>query len=80
MPKTFWDFPAYVKFDVLEERKHAHLITGAMCDSETSCAKVDRESFILYGPDEGLLITPKSFYMKVSLELYDRLCSVLRKN
>lgn len=67
---TFWDFPAYVKWDELDEKKHRGLILGALADDYTGVEQIDSHTFILYGPEEALLFKPLSLVYRHSLCLY----------
>ncbi|MFA7101006.1 MAG: hypothetical protein WC196_04510 [Bacilli bacterium] len=55
----FWKFPPYAKYDVIEEGLHDHLYYGALGDEETGVDRIDKDTVVLYGPDEALLMTPK---------------------
>lgn len=78
MNTSFWNFPKSCKYDVLTEERHVHLIHGALCDSNTSIEKVNRD-FLAYGDEEALLIKePKSPPLRLALSLYHALCCVLR--
>lgn len=74
----FWNFPHHCKYDVLDEKRHAHLLVGALKDRCTRLDRVDRNTFILYGDDEAVLIKPKSLVVRIALELYGAFISNIR--
>ena len=77
MSISFWNFPKSCKYDVLTEERHVHLIHGALCDSNTSIEKVNRD-FLAYGDEEALLIKePKSPPLRLALQLYTALVFLL---
>lgn len=77
MKRTFWDFPAYVKWDELDEKKHQSLILGALADEHTGVEQLDLHTFIMFGPEEGLLFRPVSLVYKHSLILYGAMVGLI---
>lgn len=67
---SFWDLPHSSKMNELREGRHDHLIDAAFNDSQTWVARVDNTTFMLYGPDEALLLRPQSLFLRVGCELY----------
>lgn len=81
LPKdSFWNFPSCSKYDVLEESRHLHLITGALSDPLTGVELVDNKDAVLYGPEEALLVRAKSFSLKIGLCLYGAFTSLIYRN
>lgn len=74
---SFWDFPHSAKYDEIREDRHMHLLWGALADPLTGIDKVDRETYILFGENEALLIRPKSLSVWVGLELYRAFLAVM---
>ena len=77
---SFWDFPACSKYDVLEERKHMRLITGALDDPLTGAELINNKDVVLYGPEEALLVRTRSFSLRIGLHLYAVFTSIVYRN
>ena len=77
MDKSFWDFPACSKIDVLDERKHSHLILAALRDNVTEAEAVDRTTYTIYGSNEALLVQTVSMPLRVALLVYGRVISFM---
>lgn len=77
MSNSFWDFPAWCKYDELIEHRHMHLITGALSSAETGIERVDMDEYILFGPTEALLFRPKNVVSRLALGLYCAMLSLL---
>lgn len=78
--KSFWDFEQCCKYDVLTEDRHMHLISAAMRDPYTGTERLNRRDFILYGPDQALLVRTTSVVVNISLYLYDAFLSIIHRN
>lgn len=76
--KSFWNFPRWTKIDQLYEEHHAPTLADCCRDSDTGCERIDKDTFILYGTEEGLLFKPKSFVWRMSMELYASMLRVLK--
>lgn len=70
MEASFWNLPHCCKYSELKEGRHNHLIAAVLQDSETNVERVDGGTFLVYGPEEGLLLRPKSFYLRIGCELF----------
>jgi hypothetical protein len=68
--QSFWDIEPSSKINVLREKRHKCHIVAALCDPNTGIECLDAETFILYGPDEALLVKPQSFSMRMGLFTY----------
>ena len=66
---SFWNFNPWDKHDTIG-RKHLHLLVGALRDPQTGVVQNDKDTFILYGEEEALLLYTKSKIIKWSLYLY----------
>jgi hypothetical protein len=70
----FWDFDECSKRDVLSETKHLPLILGALNDRETRIDSVDPGTFILYGEEQALLISPQNVVLRTTIIIYRTIC------
>lgn len=69
MKRSFWDFDPWVKYDEIIEGRHDSLYLAALSDRETGIEKIDKSTYILYGPMEALLMRPVGFIYRIGLEL-----------
>ena len=68
---SWWtELPQCCKYDELKEGRHNHLIAAVLRDPLTNVERVDSETFLVYGPDEGLLLRPQSLYLRLGCELF----------
>lgn len=77
--KPFWDFERWSKIDVLSEPQHRNLICKALKDNCTGVEQADRTNFILYGPQEALLVKPATFSVRIGLFLYEAFLILIGK-
>lgn len=70
LTSSFWKFPHDSKIDVLQEPQHTHLILAALRDRETSIELESDGTFILYGPQDGLLVVPQLITTRLLLYIY----------
>lgn len=75
MAKSFWDFPACSKIDILDENKHAHLILASLRDLSTGVEPVDHTTYTIYGANEALLVQTVSMPLRIALMVYGRVVS-----
>lgn len=68
--KSFWDFAASCKYDVLREDRHSHLIKAALADEDTGVEPSPEGGFVLFGKEEALLVRPVSFALRCGLFLF----------
>lgn len=61
LTKGRWKLDHASKIDVLEEPAHTHLIYHFLEDSETKLEYEGEGAFVLYGPDQALLVKPALF-------------------
>lgn len=67
----FWKtLPAWSKLDELDEERHAHHLQNALSDPSTQIDKTERNTYILYGEDQALLLRPVNKVIKWGIELY----------
>lgn len=77
---SFWDFEPCSKQDVLYERRHTHVVCAAIEDEDT-CAEEVYNGWILYGPEEALLVeTPRNFGLRLALSLLAGLTTLFCRN
>ena len=67
MPKSFWKFPQYIKWDILDEPKHSYIILAALRDPVTGIEWMDEFSYTVYGPEEALLIRPPTLSISLGM-------------
>lgn len=77
--QTFWNFERWSKIDILSEPQHRNLICKALRDNDTGVEQADRSNFILYGPQEALLVKPVTFSVRIGLFLYEAFLMLLGK-
>ena len=77
MSDQFWEFDAWVKWDELDEITHERLIFAALRDRHTGIQRHERNSVIVYGPEEALLFRPRTALFRVVMFLYEGLYAVL---
>lgn len=71
----FWCFDDDCKRDVLNEHRHMLVIVDALCDKETCIELVDAGTFILYGEEQALLLSPKNVVLRLTMFVYNAICS-----
>ena len=80
MKQSFWMFRASDKYGEIIEKKHLHLLEGALNDPDTSVYPSGRDEYFLSGPEESLLFRPQSSLWKLTMLLYYSMCKVVRKD
>ena len=78
--ERFWNFPAYVKWDELDERYHTSLVQRAFRDEETGMEEFEKNSFILFGEEEALLFRPTKIVYKLGAILYTGLLAIVHRD
>ena len=73
---SFWDFKADNKLDILTEKRHLHIVRAAIRDRLTGIQRSQRQ-YLLYGPDEALVVSPTSFCTFLALEFFLRIFNIL---
>jgi hypothetical protein len=73
---SFWNLPKHSKLDILREGEfnHSEVIIRALADEETNVEFIDKDTYSIYGTEEGLLIQAVSPVFRIGLLLY---CSML---
>lgn len=79
--KTFWELPAWAKWDELEEYSDNYLLEPVLKDNLTEVERSGNCEYILYSErGEGLLFRPKHFIPRLAMELYCNMLTVLRRS
>lgn len=80
MSDSFWKFRASDKWDVIDNDSHPKLVVGALSDQDTGVEEIDRNTFLLFGPEESLLWkTDRHPFMRVAVHLYASLVNTMRR-
>lgn len=66
MKKSFWKFPQYAKWNVLDD-KHTALILSALADPVTGIERVDELTYTVYGPEEALLVRSTALSIRLGM-------------
>lgn len=76
---SFWNFQPHEKWDEVIEGRHDHLYYGALSDSQTNVERVGRDTYIIYGPVEALLMRPVGFIYRTGLDLLEAFVGLIHE-
>lgn len=77
MTNSAWNMHASDKTDVLIEPEHTHLILK-FCNDKQTTPEIEDSTLILYGPDQGVLISEVHYPTTKLMLLYYVLISSVR--
>lgn len=77
---TFWDLPAWAKWDELHENSDDYLLGPALKDSLTEIEKSNQDYILYSEKGEALLFRPKKLIPRLGMELYFRMMQVFKHN
>jgi hypothetical protein len=66
---TFWNFERWSKIDVLEDH-HSFQLCQAIKDRLTQLDRSPDGNYIIYGPDQALLVAPERLSTYLTLEMF----------
>lgn len=64
-----WNLDHSSKLDILTEPRHTHLVLWFLGDKETTIERIGSD-YILYGPEEALLVRPSLLSTRLLLCLF----------